>query len=145
MLLRSNMKFRRAVGCAFLAYVLTMIVGIITMAAAGLEMTSMANPPLWLCIVSSIGAALLCWFVAWLYFRGKNIQRGAKYGFYLGIYMVIVGFILDVVMWTVSFPGGTTMEGMQQLLKYYTMRYFWLTFILIFIATTLTGKHMKRD
>ncbi len=139
------MKARRAIGFAVLAYILTMIVGMITTTVAGLDMTAMSTPPLWLCIVSSIGAALLCWLAAWLYFRGKKTKKGTIYGFYFAIYMVIVGFIMDILMWTVAMPGGTTIEGMKQLLQYYTQWYFWLTFVLIFVASILTGKCMKKN
>lgn len=138
------MKIRRAIGFAVLTYITTMIIGMLISMGLGLDVATMANPPIWLCLISGGTAAIISGLFSWLYFRGKTVKKGALYGFFLGLYMVVLGFAMDVIMWAIAFPGGTTMEGMQKLLQYYTMRYFWATFVLILIVTTLTGKWSKK-
>ena len=103
----------------------------------------MSTPPLWLCAVSVAIAVIFCGLVAYFYFRGKHVKKGEKAGLHFGVILVLTGFVLDVFIWGVAYPGGTSMEGLQQLMKYYAMPYFRITFVLIILVSTLTGKYMK--
>ena len=138
------MKIRRAIGFAILTYIASMIVGMIISIAVGLDMASMSNPPLWLCIVSVAGSSLLCWLFAWLYFRGKKVKKGTLYGLYFGLYIIFTGIILDIVTWTLMFPGGNSLEGMKQLFQYYAKPYFWATVVLVIIVSILTGGYKAK-
>ena len=139
------MKIRRAIGFSVLAYIISMIVGMIMSMVAGLDMTTMANPPLWLCAISIGVAVLVCWKGAWLYFRGKNVARGTVEGLKFGIVLILTGFVLDVLIWGLAYPGvGGFMDSMNLLMDYYKQPYFWATFILILIVSTLTGKYMAK-
>ena len=70
------------------------------------------------------------------YFKDKKIKRNAKEGFYFGLVLIIIGFILDGILFTVgAIAGGTQFD----VLAYYTSPFFWAALVLVVITTTIVG------
>lgn len=139
------MKIRRAIGFAVLAYVVSMIAGMIMSVAGGIDMTTMTNPPMWMCIAGVVVSVLVCWKAAWLYFRSPKVAKSTTEGLKFGILLLVIGFILDVVIRGAAYPGeGSFTDTMGKLMDYYKMGYFWVTFVLILIVSTLTGQYMAK-
>src|SRR5690606_15975612 len=70
-------------------------------------------------------------FALW-YFRDKKVTDNAREGLYLGLVLVVLGFILDVIVFAVQ-------GQINNLLAYYTAPGFLVGLILFLITTTLVG------
>lgn len=135
------MKVRRAIGFSVLTYLLTMVVGVVIGASVGFENLDMTNPPLWMYIASGVTAALACLWMSHLYFRSPKVAKGTKYGAYLGVYMILTGFVLDMLSWSGEYAKTGSFDGLW---NYYQNWCFIVTLVVIVLVCTLVGKRAAR-
>lgn len=138
------MKLRRAVLIALIAYITTLVATTMITISTGISIASVSTPPLWLCVISVIITIIISWITALIYFHKKSVKKGSLYGFYLGLCIIIVGFILDLITWLAIYPGGRSLEGVKQLLHYYATPFFWITLLIVMIVNILTGKYRAK-
>ena len=130
------MNLKRAIGVGLLTYLASFIIGIIIMFAMGVDPSQGSEIPKSAFIVNIIITLILAGLFTLFYFKDKKIKRSAKEGFMFGIVLIIIGFILDIIIFTLTSMMTTTQVD---LLEYYSDPIFWLALILFVLTTTIVG------
>ncbi len=104
-------------------------------------------------VVMSI-SALIMWYVlpfvvilfvcvgAFWYFKSPTVSASARQGFYFGLTILLIGFVLDILSVLPTLSKGDGL--LKSLLDYYSQPLFWVMLVLILLVATLTGKKMKK-
>jgi len=130
------MNVKRAIGVGLLTYLVSFILGIIVMFAMGVDPSQGSEIPKSAFIVNIIITLILAGLFTLFYFKDKKIKRNAKEGFLFGIVLIIMGFILDVIIFTLTSIMTSTQIN---ILEYYSNPIFWLALILFVLTTTIVG------
>jgi magnesium-transporting ATPase (P-type) len=136
------MIYKRAIGMSVLAYISSLIVGIIVAVVSGidLETSQEISPIMWYAgAISSILFAII--FSVW-YFKSPKIHSNMKAGLRFGGVMIITGFVLDFITIVPLYVKEKTLEPM---FSYYQSPWFWITIILVVFTAGLTGKFLKKS
>ena len=71
-----------------------------------------------------------------VYFMKSGVPASAKSGLFFGAISVVVGFVLDFILFI---PGMMYGYSLQQLASFYAEPWFWITLISMLMASSLTG------
>ncbi|MBI2449082.1 hypothetical protein HYV49_02175 [Candidatus Pacearchaeota archaeon] len=130
------MNLKRAIWVAVLTYAISFIIGLIVMMIMGVDPTNLTEIPNNVLYISIILTIIIAVFFTLLYFKGKRIKPNAKEGFYFGLILIIVGTILDIIIFSLSSLATGTQ---QSLIEYYSNPFFWIALILLLATTTIVG------
>ena len=120
-------------------YIASFIVGIITAVIFGIDLGQTQEIPPILWYTGAFASVIIASGFAFWYFHSPKVSPGAKAGFSLGVIMIITGFILDFMT---LLPLLTHDNPWEPILGYYLAPLFWVTLLLVLLATTLTGKYI---
>jgi hypothetical protein len=134
-----NINLKRAILASIMAYIASLIVGIIVAIGAGINLGETQEIPPLLWYVGSIAAIIFAGVFAFWYFRSPSISPSAKTGLYFGIVMIVTGFTLDLIT---LLPLLTHENPLEPILGYYLAPMFWVTLLLILATTSLIGKYL---
>ena len=132
-------KFQRALGMALALYLSTFVVGIVAGLVSGQDMSSMTNIADAFWYVGMVAAVVLTAGFSLWYFKNAKIIPSAKAGFYFGVTVVIVSFVLDFVL----FSLGNTQGAEVDLGRYYGDFRFWVILVLVIVTAKIVG-HIKK-
>ena len=130
------MNFKRALWIALLVYGISFIVGSLILVFSGLDLTQVSDVPDIFLYVNILVTVILAVLFTMFYFKDKKVKRNAKEGFYFGLVLILVGFILDIVIFSL---GSLASESSLDLLDYYSNPIFWLSLVLIIVTATVVG------
>ena len=118
---------KRQIAFSLLAYVVTFLFSIIFSIAFQFDPINnpeqAANPPLLFCLVNIFGSIAISAGVTYLYFTHKKpkIKATLNNGLKLGVTMVLIGFVLDLIMFL---PMVLSIGSLNMLVEYYQKWYF---------------------
>ena len=135
------MNIKRALWVSVLTYAASFIIGLIVMTLMGIDPTNLAKIPNNVLYISILLTIIIVALFTLFYFKGKNIKPSAKEGFYFGLVLIILGTILDVIIFSLSSLATGTQ---QSLIEYYSNPLFWITLILLLATTTIVGAVKRR-
>jgi len=125
------MDFKRALWVGIVTYIVSFLIGMGVILAMGFQPSQITEIPSIVLYINIAITIVLAVVFTLLYFRGKGIAPGVKEGFFFGIVLVIIGFILDAII----FSASSQITGTQQnIIMYYSNPIFW-TALLLFLAT----------
>ena len=129
------MGIKRGLGIITLLFVVMWLVTVVESRSFGihLENTDPANLPMAIWYISMVAAGLLSAIGAMWYFKSRKTVPNVKNGFFFGLAINVFGFAGDFLLF---FPHQ---GGLDIFKKYFTQPMFWLTFVFILIACTLSG------
>ena len=130
------MNFKRAIGIGLLTYIFAFVIGIVVMFLFQVDPSDpFSIPPLVLYVNIGITIILAAFFTLW-YLRGKKIKPGMKEGFLFGLVLIIIGTVLDVLLFTL---GAIVLNAPLDIIGYYSNPVFWISLLLFLATTTLVG------
>lgn len=135
---------KRALVFALLAYISTFIAAIVNSATLGYDPSQLVgSPPLDYCIAIIISSTVASVVFTYLYFTHKapKTPKTAKVGFKFGITLVVVGFILDMLLFL---PLVISSGNLQLLLDSYSQVYIYLVFVGVLVGSTGVGYWLER-
>ena len=130
------MNIKRAIGASVMAYIASFIVGTLVAVAFGIDLAGTQEIPPLMWYAGAVASIVFSAGAAWWYFRSPSVAPSAKAGLYLGVVMIITGFVLDFIT---LLPLWTHENPLEPILGYYLAPMFWVTLALVLAATTLTG------
>ena len=130
------MNKKRAVLISVALYVMTFVVGVILAIAGRLNFSNPAEIPAYFWIISLVTTVAFTAIASFWYFSSEGSKRNVKEGLTLGIFFVVIGFVLDILFFLPSLFTGSNFE---MLLRYYKEPMFYLTLILVIGTTTFIG------
>lgn len=125
---------------SILAYIASIIVGIIVAIAANIDTSNSEGIPPLVWYAGSIGSVIFTVLFALWYFHSPKTARNAKEGLKFGVTMIVTGFILDMLT---MIPMAVSKQSLDPILTYYLNPWFWLTIILVLAGATITGHYLK--
>jgi hypothetical protein len=131
------MNFKRALWVGVLTYFVSFIVGLIPMMIMGFNPSQMTDVPQSFFIIGIIISVILAALFTLLYFKDRKISPSAKEGFYFGLTLVIIGSVLDVIIFSIGSIAGGGNE--MDILGYYSNPLFWVALVLFIVTTTTVG------
>lgn len=135
------MQYKRAIGLAVLAYLASFVVGLLTIALSAIQFIPTQTTGFFYGIqfvsIVVIGAVF-----AWWYFRPPYVGTSLKNGFFFGLVVVAVGFVLDTIL---AIPAIVLGVPVAQFVAMYTDPLFWATLALLLATTTGTGALLARN
>lgn len=133
------MNIKRAIGASVLAYLASLVVGIVVAVIfdINLEETEAVPPILW--YTGAITAVFFVGVFSFWYFRSPSTTPSASEGFRLGLVMIATGFLLDFIT---LLPLFTHEDPFGPMLEYYLDPFFLGTLVLVLGVTTLVGRHL---
>jgi drug/metabolite transporter (DMT)-like permease len=134
------MNIKRAIGASVMAYIASFIIGVIVIVVFGIDLGETQEIPPLMWYAGAIASIVFAAGFALWYFRSLKVEPSEKAGLYLGVVMITTGFILDFVT---LLPLFTHEDPVGPLLDYYLAPMFWVTLLLVLLATTLTGKYIR--
>lgn len=138
---------KRQIVFSLLAYFFTFIVGIIFSILFHFDPVNnpeqAANPPLVFCLATIVGSIVISAGIAYLYFthRKPKLKASVNSGLKLGITMVVVGFILDLIMFL---PMVLSLGGPGLLIEYYQKWYFIVALLGVVAGATGMGYWLEQ-
>ncbi len=136
------MNYKRAAGIGILIYFVTLLIGGIASAALGIKMEDMSAIPMEMWMISACIAVALSLGGAYWYFMGKGLKPSLQAGFQFGVTMVLIGFILDILMFLPLATQGK--NPLSELGVYYSQPAFWLTLALILAGSSAMGMWLEK-
>ncbi len=130
------MNLKRAIWVGVVMYILSFIIGIIPFLITGADPTQMSDPPTSFFVIGIIISIILSIIFSLVYFKGKKIHPSAKEGFYFGLTIIVVGFVLDAIIF---FLSSLAVESEMDILSYYSNPLFWVALVLVIATTTIIG------
>ena len=130
------MKLKRAIWIGVVTYILSFIIGLIPMILMGTDTAEISELPPSFFIIGIITSIVLAGLFTLVYFKDKGIKPSAKEGFYFGLVLIIVGFVLDVLIFSVS---SLAADSEIDIFAYYSSQMFWTALVLLVAATTIIG------
>ena len=130
------MKLKRAIGIGLVLYAVTFIVGVILTLVGSANFSSPQEIPRIYWLTTIIVTVLLTGLASIWYFKGKNVKRTVKEGFFLGIAFIVLGFIIDILLFI---PALLSQNGLQVVIDYYTEPAFYITLVLVLATTIFVG------
>jgi hypothetical protein len=130
------MNYKRAAGIAFVAYVATFIIGIITTSLAQVPFSTDAELPTIFFVIqifAMFGIGVL--FTMW-YLRSPSVPTSGISGLHFGLSMLAVGFILDVVAFVPALINGLPIT---QIISLYINPLFWIAVAILLATSYITG------
>src|SRR3989344_4139637 len=127
------MNLKRAIWVGALTYIASFIIGALVLSLLGYELaqgSEVSTPILVINIVITIIIAVL---FTLLYF--KKVKASGREGLYFGITLVILGTILDAIIFSIAATAGQSIS----LAEYYSNPLFWLALFLFIVTTILVG------
>ncbi len=130
------MNKKRAILAAITLYIVTFIVGLILTIFAKTNFVSPQQSPTTYWLITIIITVLLTSIASIWYFNKPQVKRDIKEGFKLGATFIIIGFIIDMLIFLLSLVAG---EGIQIIKEQYTSYSFYIIIILILSSTVFVG------
>ena len=135
------MNLKRAVWVSVVAYLVSLIIGMGVMFLLGINPAETSEIPQDAFLINIIVTIIFAVLFTLLYFKDRKINANAKEGALFGVVLVIIGFILDVIV----FSASSALTGTQQsIADYYANPLFWLAVFLLLITTTLVGTFKRK-
>lgn len=134
-------KASRALLLAFLLYVATFIVGIISGVLLNTDMASINNTPDYFWYIGMVSSIVLTGLVASWYFTNKQIVPKATSGLLFGLTTVVLSLLLDLAILSAGKSQGAEVD----LGAYYSDYRFWIVVALVVITALLTGYFKARE
>lgn len=134
------MKLKRAICIGVANYALSFLIGIIGLMAMGVNPEQMPELSTSYYVIGIIISVILAGISTLFYFKGK-VKSNAKEGFYFGLVLIAVGFILDMIIFIIMLLAKKA--GMD-IFAYYAHPMFWLAIVLLLATTTIIGAIKKR-
>jgi hypothetical protein len=134
------MNFKRAVWISLVTYIVSFIIGGIVAFMFQVDPQATTLPiPLYIAMV--VMTVIIAILFTLLYFKDRKIKPSAKEGFMFGIVLVFTGFILDVLIFSIS---SLVADLSQDIIEYYSSALFWIAIMVLLITTTLVGMYKQR-
>lgn len=130
------MNIKRAVGVGILTYLIAFIIGMIVVGISGVDATNPAEVPKSVLYINIVITIIIAALLTLFYFKGKHTKANVKEGLLFGIVLVIVGFILDIIIFLI-FSSASQSEF--DLMEYYSNPIFWVSLVLLLITTSVVG------
>ena len=130
------MILKRAIWIAAVNYALSFIIGLIPMALIGADPSQMSDLPVGFFVIGIAISVILAICFTSVYFKDKHTKPSAKEGFYFGLVLMIVGFILDFIIFLIL---SLTSSSGTDVFSYYSSPMFWLAALLVLATATLVG------
>ncbi|MEK6844064.1 MAG: hypothetical protein AABX83_01415 [Nanoarchaeota archaeon] len=128
------MNIKRAIWVGVVTYILSFIVGMVSAILIGFDINQ-AEMPTSFYVIGIIISIVLAGLFTLVYFRDKKIKASAKEGFYFGLVLIIIGFIMDIIIFSIGAAAGSEMD----ILAYYSNSMFWIALVLFVATTTIVG------
>lgn len=132
------MNLKRAVGIGVVTYIVSLVIGMIVMLIMGFDPSQTSVVPsnmLYAIILVSVIVAGV--FTLWYFgFKKKVIKPSLKEGALFGVILVIVGFILDLIIFGVT---SLLTNSQINLIDYYSNPVFWVALALFVIVPAVVG------
>ena len=135
------MNLKRATWIALVMYISSFIVGLIPLFFMGINTTNMDELPANFFIIGVIISIVLAGLFSLLYFKDKKIQRNAKEGFYFGLAIIVMSFILEMI---ISLIFSLMVPNIPDMFSYYSTPAFWISLVLVIATATLVGKFKSK-
>ena len=135
------MNLKRAVRISIVMYVISFLLGLIPMFVMGIDPSQVAELPAKYFIIGIVTSIILSGLFSLLYFKGERVKRSAKEGFYFGLALITVGFILDVIIFSITY---ITTDAQMDIFSYYANPFFWIALILVICTATIAGAIMRK-
>ncbi|MBI2451863.1 hypothetical protein HYV50_02160 [Candidatus Pacearchaeota archaeon] len=130
------MNLKRAVWVGIVTYILSLIIGIVVISLLGFDFTQSAEIPNSIFLINIIITIIVVALFTLFYLKDKKINQNAKEGFFFGLVLIILGFIFDVIIFSISAAATNTQKN---IIEYYSNPLFWLALILFLATTTIVG------
>lgn len=101
-----------------------------------IDMTATTKLPPSFFIIGMVLSVVLAGIFSVVYFKGKGVKASTKEGFYLGVTIILIGFVLDLVLFLLSILAG---ETGSEITTYYSNIFFWIALVLVIATATLVG------
>lgn len=138
---------KRSLSFIVLGYIISFIVGIVFSVLTGFDPIQnpeqAANPPLDFCIAIIVASTLTSVAMSYLYFTHKRpkLKPTMQHGLKFGITMVLVGFILDMILFL---PMLLSTGDMSMLLSYYAKPYFYIALLGVVAGSAGVGRYLEK-
>lgn len=131
------MNIKRALWISILLYIASFAVGIITGLLLGIDFENATEAPVsvWYIGIAS-GAILMALFTLW-YFRSPTTTANLKNGFYFGLFVVLIAFMLEGI---VIIPYILTTDSPADITAYYTNPFLWISIVINIVTAAAVGK-----
>lgn len=123
-----------------LAYLGSFIVASIVALTAGINLAETQEIPPMLWYTGAVTAIVFAVAFAFWYYRSPKTKPSVKTGLQFGLVMILTGFALDFITFL---PLFTHEDPLGPILDYYLSPFFWVTLILILVATAGVGKYLE--
>ena len=141
-MLLNTMNLKRAIWVGILIYVVSFILRIIVTIILGLGIINLEINPtqteisnIYFFIYILIILIITTLFTLY-YFKDRKIKPSAKEGFFFGVILIILGFILDIINFSIL---AAVSDSNQSTISHYSNPLFWLELVLFLVVTTVIG------
>lgn len=136
---------KRALIFAVLSYAVSFVIGIAYSLATGYDPSqTVGAQPLSFCITIVAGSAFSAIVATYLYFTHKapKLKADAKHGFKFGITLLVLGTILDAILFL---PLVVSMGKIEQVATYYGNVYFYVALLGVVASATGVGYWLGKN
>lgn len=134
---------KRALAFILITYFLTFVVAFIAAVFSGYDPAkAQISPPISFCLAIIIASAVFSAVATYFFFTYKSpkIKVTAVNGLKFGITMIVVGFILDLVL----FLPYIFFQGISEAATQYKEWYVYSTYVAVLLVTTVTAYYLEK-
>ncbi len=130
------MNLKRATLVSVLIYAISFAIGFILMFKLGINAFELETIPSSFYYLSMLAGIILTAVFTIFYFKDKKLKPSLKEGFLFGVVLIVVGSILDVIIFSIGLASGGPSTA---IIDYYSNPFFWATIVLLLATSSLVG------